>query len=153
MINERVVEKLDHKTREALNGIKGNLDLVLDVYKDPLTTLQKESLEIARQQVNDLFQIIKEAQDRIVEIENLRIIKAAAVTFGHEVNNPLNVISLAANLLKGDCTCPTTTNKWKMLLNNINQIKNLTDKFSSINRIKTKKYANKLEMIDLGKTE
>ena len=153
MADKHIVEKLDHKTRETLNGIKGNLDLVLDVYNDPLTTRQKESLEIARQQVDDLFEIIKEAEKGIVEVENLKVLKAAAVTFGHEVNNPLNTIVLAANILKNSCDCPDLNDKWDLCFDNINQIKNLIDKFSSVTRVKTKKYINKLEMIDLGNTQ
>jgi PAS domain S-box-containing protein len=71
---------------------------------------QKQELQDALDTVEEAHEQLKAAQQRLVELENVRWIARLAYSVAHEVRNPLNILSVGLDVLRNDASLARSEN-------------------------------------------
>jgi len=95
---------------------------------------------------------IKELQKRVIDMERLSILREVAVSFNHEVNNPLTAISVFAHFLKDKVGKDSVelSNSVEGIINEVTRISGIVSKLSAATRAASVDYQPGIKMIDFG---
>lgn len=95
---------------------------------------------------------IKHLQKQVVGVERLNILREVAVSFNHEINNPLMSISTFASFLKRDVEGLSDEAKKSVagILEEVDRIAGIVKKLSAATRAASVEYGPGINMIDFG---
>lgn len=113
--------------------------------------MQNKRLKTLNEQLVEKTNQILRSQEKIIEMEKRDTIHQAAMTMQHEINNPLTIASLNAEMLLKE-TPNINHQRIQTISEAIDRIKNILDKMRDLQQktIKTRTALNDLEIFELN---
>jgi len=96
---------------------------------------------------------IRTLQRQLIDMERLNMLREVAVSFNHEINNPLSAISVFAHFLKGrlDTACVECKNSVEGIISEVDRISGIVKKLSEATHAASVDYMPGIKMIDFTK--
>ena len=112
---------------------------------------QNRSLRSMNEQIIEKTNQILHSQEKIIELEKRETIYQAAMTMQHEINNPLTIASLNAEMLLKE-TPNINHKRVQAISDSIDRVKNILDKMRGLQQktIKTRQALKDLEIFELS---
>ncbi|NOZ61462.1 MAG: hypothetical protein GXO74_07250 [Calditrichaeota bacterium] len=116
--------------------------------------MQNRSLRALNEQLIEKTNQILQSQEKILEMERRDTLYQAALTMQHEINNPLTIASLNAEMLVKE-TPHINKKRMETINDSIDRIKNILNKMRALQAktIKTRDALSGLEIFELNENE
>ncbi len=112
-----------------------------------------EKLAQALDETQKAYDLLKSAQNKLIQLEQKNAVLAMAVTANHEINQPLMVLSGSLDVLKIKVDNPDLEKYFTKADTAIQKIESILAKFSHIEQVQFKTYLDDVSMLDINKPE
>ncbi|HPM01695.1 MAG TPA: response regulator [Candidatus Cloacimonadota bacterium] len=110
-----------------------------------------EKLAHSLNETQKAYELLKTAQNKLIQLEQKNAVLAMAVTANHEINQPLMVLSGTLDVLKIKIDNSELDKYFEKADIAIQKIESILSKFSHIDQVQFKTYLDDVSMLDISK--